>query len=107
MSVVCLGISAGVAWEGERGCVWVENQWHLLCYASPFSVAQSLRGFQREKKPKNDQTSFSHLECVWMPTYPCIAFPPISPLSMLLHPWIAASCCPETGWSAFYRGDII
>lgn len=57
MSVSCLGMSAGVAWEGERGCLWVENQWHLLCYASPFSIAQSLREFQRKRKPKSDRTS--------------------------------------------------
>lgn len=87
MSVSCLGMSAGVTWEGERGCLWVENQWRLLCYAPPFSVAQSLREFHRERKPKSDRTSlFSPLECVWVPPYP-ILHAASSLDSCFLLPW--------------------
>ena len=74
--MVCTGMSAGVAWGGERGCVWVEYPWHLLPHASPFSIAQGLGEFQRERKPGSDRSSlFSPFECVWLPPYPLYSLP--------------------------------
>lgn len=71
-------LSAGVLW-GRAEELWVEYQWHLLHYASPFSIAQYLGKYQR----KWPMLLFSlPLKVSGHFNAPCIAFLPGLPVPM-------------------------
>lgn len=71
-------LSAGVLW-GRAEELWVEYQWHLLHYASPFSIAQYLGKYQR----KWPMLLFSlPLKVSGHFSAPCIAFLPGLPVPM-------------------------
>lgn len=72
---------------GRAEGLWVEYQWRLLHYASPFSIARGLEEFERERKPKSDWSSFFSLfECVWVPPYPLYSLPTRITILGQLHP---------------------
>lgn len=61
----------------------MDYHWHLLCDASPFSIVQGLREFQRERKPKNNPCFlFSAFEGVWVPPYPLDGLPALNTIPM-------------------------